>query len=33
MPIRRYPDLVVHRALLRELGLSDEPLPKNLLVF
>jgi len=24
-PIRRYPDLVAHRALLRELGLSDEP--------
>jgi ribonuclease R len=24
-PIRRYPDLVCHRALLRELGVADEP--------
>jgi ribonuclease R len=29
-PIRRYPDLVCHRALLRELGALDEPLPEDL---
>jgi ribonuclease R len=29
-PIRRYPDLVCHRALLREIGAADEPLPEEL---
>jgi ribonuclease R len=29
-PIRRYPDLVCHRALLRELGVSDEPIADDL---
>jgi ribonuclease R len=29
-PIRRYPDLVCHRSLLREIGASDDPLPDEL---
>ena len=29
-PIRRYPDLVCHRALLGELGAGDDPLPEDL---
>ena len=29
-PIRRYPDLVVHRALLLELDMSEDPVPPDL---
>jgi ribonuclease R len=29
-PIRRFPDLVVHRSLLHELGVADEPAPQEL---
>jgi ribonuclease R len=29
-PIRRYSDIVVHRALLREIGVADDPLPDQL---
>jgi ribonuclease R len=29
-PIRRYPDLIVHRALVRELGVGDDLVPDDL---